>query len=39
MTIAKPSFYKQADSRWAKKGWRTTDGGYSHGKKRYLEKI
>ena len=29
MSILKPSFYKQTDSRWAKKGWRTTDGGYS----------
>ena len=29
MAIIKPSFYKQTDSRWAKKGWHTTDGGYS----------
>lgn len=29
MSILKPSFYKQTDSRWAKKGWNTTDGGYS----------
>lgn len=27
--MIKPSFYKQTDSRWAKKGYRTTDGGYS----------
>ena len=29
MSIVKPSFYKQSDSRWATKGWRTTDGGFS----------
>ena len=29
MGIIKPSFYKQTDSRWARKGWNTTDGGWS----------
>lgn len=29
MSILKPAFYKQADSRWAKKKYKCTDGGYA----------
>lgn len=29
MSILKPSFYKQCDSRWAKKRYKCTDGGYA----------
>ena len=29
MSILKPYFYKQADSRWAKKKYKCTDGGYA----------
>ena len=30
MSILKPSFYKQSDSRWAKKSYQCTDGGYAN---------
>lgn len=29
MSILKPSFYKQSDSRWAKNSYKCTDGGYA----------